>query len=413
MSVPATDADSMSTALDARIYDTLASVGERESTVEIEILPDALGPLLTDGDGSSLGVSKKALVRAFTTARRAFFTSNPTPEDGSDGDVVAAAASTVILVFDSEHLTACNWRKRRIFRSLSKQGSDGADRPPTPPPPSSSSLLSIECNFTASLLGSPLHRHAKSPTLWYHRLWLMQVCLRHQLARQQQQQRQAKAGLLKREVELVLRAAEHHPMNYYAFSYLRQTLALLGSGRLDDRSELVTTYEIDVKVELEHGRGTGATAAVPETGVTTSRLISDTHLVTTMRDWCLRNPGDNSGWMFLLHILTLVREGGIDDANNNDDEVRDVVRQVIRFGRAVQWQREALWTFVEIAGSRFGVTKVVKETESGLEGWHDQGQGHGQGPAALRLDLDGPVAKESPANVPGPRSWKRWAQHLP
>ncbi|EFE45168.1 conserved hypothetical protein [Trichophyton verrucosum HKI 0517] len=404
MSAPATDADSTSTALDARIYDTLASVGERENTVEIEILPDGLGPLLTDGDGSSLGVTKKALVQAFTTARRAFFTSNPTSEDGSDDDVVVAAASTVILVFDSEHLTACNWRKRRIVRSLSKQGSDGADRPwsPTPPPP----LLSIECNFTASLLGSPLHRHAKSPTLWYHRLWLMQVCLRHH-----QQQQQAKAGLLKREVELVLRAAEHHPMNYYAFSYLRQTLALLGGGGgggggLDDRSELVTTYEVDVKVEPEHGRGAGANAAVPETGVTTSRLISDTHLIITMRDWCLRNPGDNSGWMFLLHILTLVRDGG------NDDEVHDVVQQVIRFGRAVQWQREALWTFVELAGSKFGVTRV-EETESGLEGWYDRGQGHGQGPAALRLELEGPVANEIPANVPGPRSWKRWAQHLP
>ncbi|GBF65873.1 hypothetical protein TMEN_8591 [Trichophyton mentagrophytes] len=412
MSAPATDADSTSTALDARIYDTLASVGERESTVEIEILPDALGPLLTDDDGSSLGVTKKALVRAFTTARRAFFASNPTPEDGGD-DNVAAAASTVILVFDSEHLTACNWRKRRIVRSLSKQGADGADRPPP-----SSSLLSIECNFTASLLGSPLHRHAKSPTLWYHRLWLMQVCLRHQQAQHQQQQRrrqrQAKAGLLKREVELVLRAAEHHPMNYYAFSYLRQTLALLGSGSggLDDRSEHITTYEVGVKVEPEHGRGTGATAAVPETRVTTSRLISDAHLIKTMRDWCLRNPGDNSGWMFLLHILTLVRDGGnnIDNANNNnnDDEVHDVVQQVIRFGRAVQWQREALWTFVELAGSRFGVTKVGEETESGLEeGWYDWGQGRGQGPAALRLELDGPVANEIPANVPGPRSWKR------
>ncbi|EFQ98801.1 hypothetical protein MGYG_01817 [Nannizzia gypsea CBS 118893] len=410
MSTPATDTDSASS-LDAHIYDTLASIGKSERTVEIEILPGALGPLLTDDDGSSssIGITKKALIQAFITARGVFFASNPTPEDEGDDDVVAAA-STVILVFDSEHLTACNWRKRRIVRSLSKQGSDAIDRPP--PSPSPLPLLCAECNFTASLLGSPLHRHAKSPTLWYHRFWLMQVYLRHQHHYSYQQ---PKAEMLKREVELVLRAAEHHPMNYYAFSYLRQYLALLSGsdGGLDDRSKLITTYEVGVKVEAEHDRGNIATTA-PETGGGNSRLISDAHLITTMRDWCLRNPGDNSGWMFLLHVLTLVRDGGNNYDDGNDDVVHDVVQRVIQFGRAVQWQREALWTFVELARSRLGAANEEEEAgqaEGGLHVWHDWGQDRGQGPAAL--ELDGPVANETLTSMPpGPRPWKRWTRQV-
>ncbi|KAM5469735.1 hypothetical protein MauCBS54593_004289 [Microsporum audouinii] len=373
------------------IYDILASIGEKQS-IEIEILPEGLGPLLTDDSGRYIGVTKKALVRAFTIARRVFFDSRQSETVGSASSnacfcsssssaaaaAAAAAASTVILVFDSEHLTACNWRKRRILSSRL----NGSNL--TSSQTSQMHLLSIERNLTASLLGSPLHRHAKSPMLWYHRFWVM-----HQ-AHALQQASESKAEMLKGEIGLVLRAAENHPMNYYAFSYLRQYIALLTSSvEVDVLSEPNIPYEVK-------GEEAGTDRDQAETGVSTSQLISDTHLITTMCDWCLRHPGDNSGWMFLLHLLSLVEDDG--------DVLHDVVQRVISFGRAVRWQREALWTFVELAISKF---------ETILSGLVDpavhEGHGWAQDRAQERARPDGSVANKT---APGPRSWKRWTCHV-
>ncbi|KAF3491962.1 uncharacterized protein GIQ15_01479 [Arthroderma uncinatum] len=345
------------------VYDTLASIGE--TVLEIEILPEALGPFLKDdgeggGDVGYIGVTKKALVRAFTTARRVFFESRKLRETEED----AASASAVILVFDSEHLTACNWRKRRI---QSRAGDD--DR-------GYRHLLSVECNFTASLLRSPLHRHAKSPTLWYHRFWVM---AQHARLPKSEPESKSEVEMLKAEVDLVLRAAGHHPMNYYAFSYLRQYLALLArivGGDDGDRSDHIT-YEVEVDPAANRG--------------VTSRLISDAHLVTTVRDWCLRNPGDNSGWMFLLHLLSLMDDGDIQ---------HDVVQWVILFGFDVRWQKEALWTFVQLAVLKFKVVSdlacTVAADSNASASASEQGQGQGR-----------TVASET---SPDPRPWKRWAR---
>ncbi|KAK2813270.1 hypothetical protein FQN49_008312, partial [Arthroderma sp. PD_2] len=333
-------------ALDTCVYDTLASIGEK--VLEIEILPDALGPFSKDegegegaGDGEyiSIGITKKALVRAFTTARRVFFDSlNHGSGQLAETEQAAASASAIILVFDSEHLTACNWRKRRITSRL--EGSDAArssSRRPGTKEDTYTDLLSVECNLTASLLRSPLHRHAKSPTLWYHRFWVM--------AQHARESQSSEIEMLNYEVDLVLRAAVHHPMNYYAFSYLRQYLALLAcivAGGARDRSEPIT-YE--VVAELSRG-----------TAEVTSRLISDTNLITTMCDWCLRNPGDNSGWMFLFHLLSLLDDGAVQ---------HDVVQRVIQFGFRVRWQKEALWTFVELAVLKF---KIVSDLACAVVG---------------------------------------------
>ena len=90
--------------------------------------------------------------------------------------------TTIIILFDSEHLTAVNTRKRIMVQETE--------------------MVAAEVQIITNILNSPLHRHAKSPLLWSHRRWLL---LNFKIV---------KPTILE-EMTVILTASNCHPKNYY------------------------------------------------------------------------------------------------------------------------------------------------------------------------------------------------------
>ncbi|KAL3459248.1 hypothetical protein BJX64DRAFT_205990 [Aspergillus heterothallicus] len=293
--------------------------GNRNGRVlEFEILPPAFGPFLEDD--CSIGLTKKYLVQAFVVARKLFFdgtkdsnynecslspssTGNNVTRDQLDETL--AIASQIILLFDCEHLTACNWRKQRLA-ALAKSDQEKFIQ-----------ALEIELSLMATYLCSPLHRHTKSPTLWQHREWIQT-----HLIRLQSPGFQAAEELFTTELSVALCAGERHPRNYYAFSYMRKIHRIL-SG-----------------------------ASERETGDGSARLGRS--IVSSMLDWCLAHPADISGLMFLLYLLDVVP----------DLELRsNVMSKVVGFALDIGWEGESLWTFVDLAVRNFGLVGTLEKPQ--------------------------------------------------
>ncbi|KAL2829598.1 hypothetical protein BJY01DRAFT_123474 [Aspergillus pseudoustus] len=286
--------------------------------LEIEILPPAFGPFLEDD--SSIGITKKYLVQAFVTARRVFFDGvndlgynwSPSAPDlpgqgavSQELDKDVAIASEVILLFDCEHLTACNWRKRRLI-ALYEQDQEKFIE-----------ALDTELSLMTTYLCSPLHRHTKSPTLWQHRQWIQ----RH-LIQLRKPGFEAAQYLLGAELSAALRAGERHPRNYYALSYMRQIHLILSETCGDDTQ--------DWRVRFAQS------------------------IIAPMLDWCLAHPTDISGLMFLLYLL---------DAVPDAVSRLDVVSKVTRFALDIGWEGESLWTFVDQAIRKFSLERSVEDPQ--------------------------------------------------
>ncbi|KAJ5683250.1 hypothetical protein N7462_006415 [Penicillium macrosclerotiorum] len=286
--------------------------------LEIEIIPSSLGSSFLQ-DGCFIGITKKALVRAFTVARH-LFTKRLLPmtdddlraslekkEDKSDlaSDLVV---TEIMLLFDCEHLTACNWRKRRLLAAAAQCLNH------TDPTLAKAQLFDAELTLLRSYQCSPLHRHTKSPTLWSHRLWVLDQWL-------QAEPRSAAAlfSLERAELDIVLRAAERHPKNYYAFTYMRGLQTML-ENRPDGKSHPNWAAEW------------------------TTRLLNP------VLNWCLANPRDISGWAFGLYLLQRVPEPALR---------ADAVSRVLQFARDVGWDGESLWTFVDLAVRQFDLESVI------------------------------------------------------
>jgi hypothetical protein len=187
----------------------------------------------------------------------------------------------VILLFDPEHLTAANYRKKWISKQRRLA-------------PGQSNAIADEFSFLDSILTSPLHRQSKSPTLWYHRWWL--ICNNPGWS--------PRDGLLA-EIDVVLKSGERHANNYYAFQHGRRVL---------------TSNTSDAQI--------GGNAAV--------LLLGETCL-PKMMEWCLKHPSDTSGWSFLLFILNQVYPC---------TAAEQVVEKVAQFAINTGWQKEAMWVFL-------------------------------------------------------------------
>ncbi|KAJ5144077.1 Protein prenyltransferase [Penicillium bovifimosum] len=282
--------------------------------LEIEIIPPSLGASFLQ-DGCSVGIAKKALVQAFTVARQIFF-DRLIPLSENDLQVSISEAqygnadsviTEVILLFDCEHLTACNWRKRRLRAALACNKTAVAQE-----------LLEAELTLMSSYQCSPLHRHTKSPTLWHHRLWVVGHLLgnRHWGSGELLE-------LQRTELDGVLRAGELHPKNYYAFNYMRQLCVLLSD--------------------------TVASVAEQPIWKTESALS----IIDPVINWCLANPRDISGWSFGIYVLSNVA--------GPQYRVRTISR-VVEFALNIGWEGESLWTFVDHASGQFGLESVVEDT---------------------------------------------------
>ncbi|KAF2642344.1 hypothetical protein P280DRAFT_467710 [Massarina eburnea CBS 473.64] len=248
-------------------YDHLDAffTAHQDEVVEIEILPSGFDP--TDGfsmqQGIHIGIPKKVLRLAFLDARSRFFdtgyvwTVSCAPVSLEDGgltkDMQTKLQSTrIMLLFDPEHLTAANYRKRCLENRMKLMFAD--------------KVIDHEVQFLNSILTSPLHRQSKSPTLWNHRYWLVsKYCVPRRL--------NDLVDFVLQELGIVCKSSERHPRNYYAFGYARRLVDQVKNEFRSDFPKLLT------------------------------------NAVAMVGDWCLRNPSDTSGWSFLTFLLQSMPHG--------------------------------------------------------------------------------------------------------
>ncbi|KAF2662246.1 hypothetical protein K491DRAFT_700524 [Lophiostoma macrostomum CBS 122681] len=270
-----------------------------DHVVEIAILPPAIEP--PDGflmrDGSNVGISKKILALAFVEARQRFFEGLKFGNDQS-----CFNSSRVILLFDPEHITAANYRKRKLLMVWKKESGRDDERSHE-----FERLEKRELVFLDTILTSPLHRQSKSPTLWHHRFWLINLSLPlvHMHTDMASYSR-----FLKAELEAVFKAGEHHPKNYYAWQYARR-LIVRAEELIQDAPEYRKVYH-EVR-------------------------WSWTKDMTT---WCRKHPSDISGWSFLLFLLSKV---------DNVSERTTIIREVMCYAINFELKNESLWVFIRTA----------------------------------------------------------------
>lgn len=405
--------------------------------LELDILPSSY-PSTLYSSPPSLAVPKPLLASLFVIARAELFsyiTSQkgvyaaakddgraqgsgdgglPTDEisdgcvDSNDSCYEAALSATrVLLLWDPNHVTAANFRKKHLlsrsrflaFRSSSSQSTTSA----LTPAEVFLSLLRSELSFLTSLVTSPLPKAPKASTLWAHRLWLLRsfhadvlVLFQRDLFEGRGREAdspstEAKKGansipddtatsekkkkilqieakplssdtstlqeLYTAELGIVMLAADRHPRNYYAWNYARALLTLLINRN-------------------------------PKTQTPTSTLTLALALsvLPSIHAWCMTHPRDISGWTFLFFLIqklvrpreflpfgaepespgatTMVKE---DADADGDDMRRTAKREMDRILRATEeakekfgWRGESVRWFLEMMR---GVTNKEKEEE--------------------------------------------------
>ncbi|OAR02869.1 hypothetical protein LLEC1_01765 [Akanthomyces lecanii] len=299
----------MSRALDPKVKEALRighhtpvyrCVADVLSTREEELLDiEVLGPshILPDDtftlhEGNAVAIPKLNILRAFLPAYKIF-------KEHIDGQHVAPKellrATSVILLLDPEHMTAANARKRYI-RHVNEQNPEELD-----------AALEAELYFTDSLLTSRLHRHTKSPTLWGHRQWLLEMCIDKQ---------RPVDSLLTALERLIFVSAERHPRNYYAWCHARYLLGLASR------------------------RSTRRIAADgDEQGQQQQTTINLDEVVQTVKKWCFRHPDDISGWSFLM---VLVEQQHPEAATT----APALFSETLHLAEAFSWRGESVWYFL-------------------------------------------------------------------
>jgi protein prenyltransferase alpha subunit repeat containing protein 1 len=293
--------DTMSRALDSgmaaslknSIHETVyndivkALSNESDSLLDIEFLgkshplPEGYNILV---DGNSIALPKVKLVQAFVVARKVF--SNYVRDCPEGKSLEFRNATAVMLLMDPEHLTAANARKRLIQESQKDPKADIKQ------------ILKREMELVDSYLTSRLHRHTKSPTLWGHRRWVLDVCKSNQM----------EYNIHHDLNSVILVAAERHPRNYYAWSHLRWLVQSFASGT----NIRVTDSELN-------------------------------KLVSAVKKWCLRHPADTSGFSFLLFCLSMPgSSGGVSKTQLRSSICSEVLRLAVSF----QWTHESIWVFL-------------------------------------------------------------------
>jgi hypothetical protein len=272
--------------LQVRAYEALGGYLEdnHKKILEIEILPPAIKPPngLFLQDGLNLGVPKKILALAFVEARKVFMAKFE--NEDKESQALALKASRVLLLFETDHLTAANFRKRRLL-ALKTDTTPAAQL-------AYRKALQYEFCFLDSILTSPLHRQSKSPTLWHHRSWLFDLFRPSILELVPENIR---ADFWRAELKSICKSGERHPHNYYAWQYAR---------RLEERVD-------DMEATIEF-----------------------TEIVKT---WCCKHPGDTSGWSCLLYLLPKVEPLA---------KRTTFIREVLSYALRLQFEHESLWVFI-------------------------------------------------------------------
>ncbi|KAH8730191.1 hypothetical protein GQ44DRAFT_483146 [Phaeosphaeriaceae sp. PMI808] len=270
--------------LQALAYETLSShlQAYNDQVITLEVLPSAFQP--PDGllihDGLFVGIPKKILALSFLEARKRFFNNIK----NSDSQSLALNATKVMLLFDPEHLTAANFRKRRLvaLQAVTTREGQLVYR----------EAVKYEFCFLDTILTSPLHRQSKSPTLWHHRVWLRNHFVK---TRPENLTETIDTNFWRTELTSVCSSGEQHPKNYYAWQYARRLLENID----------------DFGTRLEFGQ--------------------------QVKDWCFQHPSDISGWTCLLCVILKVEPVS---------KRQEMVQYVLNYAMKLRTQQESIWVFV-------------------------------------------------------------------
>ncbi|KAG9244050.1 hypothetical protein BJ878DRAFT_87440 [Calycina marina] len=251
--------------------------------LEIEFLPK--GYILPPNcnvlvDENYIGVPKSKLVQAFVVARKLLVAYLEDLSNVPDHELRNTTA--VLLLMDAENLTAANTRKRLILRH--KDSSD------------IHSILRQELLLVEGLLTSRLHRHTKSPTLWNHRRWVMELGKTVDLPYDFHQDL----------TEVIMVSAERHPRNYYAWQHARWIV-----------------YNI-----------------LGKDGTSISQL--DDKLIAMVLSWCTKHPSDTSGFSFLLFCSFELPESIVP----RSETCSKVHQEIFHLATSFKWANESVWVFL-------------------------------------------------------------------
>ncbi|KAI2610983.1 protein prenylyltransferase [Hypoxylon fragiforme] len=222
-------------------------------------------------DGTAVAIPKLRLVQAFFVARQTL----QGPQKGSPiARCELMGATTVLLLMDPEHLTAANTRKRLLISALNDSEPDEL-------------ALRREKQFVDSLLTSRLYRHAKSPTLWSHRRWLLRLFAA----------RGVRVDLQHDIRNVVMVAGIRHPRNYPAWHHARFLMS--------------------------------------------HRTISAENIVGDVKEFCLKNHTDTSSWSFLSYAI-----GGIKSEESQRQISSSIFTEVLQITDSLRWKNESVWIFL-------------------------------------------------------------------
>lgn len=293
------------------------------AVLEIEVLPSSFPPQILH-ESSAVGVPKSLLVPLYLKARKTFFDHVSSRDSASYH--AALQATTITLLFDPNHLTAANFRKRHIQRLSGDQRTekdyDDEDAG------NLAEAVHHELSFLESLVTSPLSRHAKSSTLWAQRLWIVRNFFRLATGERATDEairlrgmRHGVRGFWDEELVIVMKAGERHPRNYYAWQYARELFWLVH----ERRPGLVEGVRRDWKFLGQ-----------------SSRLV---HV------WCLMHPRDVSGWAFLVFSLKRLRIEGCDEGDKREkveDQIEVFASETKEFVKKYDWKGESMEWFLKI-----------------------------------------------------------------
>jgi protein prenyltransferase alpha subunit repeat containing protein 1 len=267
-----------------KVYeDIVAALNTQPSTGFLEIeflgkshpLPAGCNILIIE---NSIGVTKSKLVQAFVIARQHFFECVTNISNSNLQEIRDATA--IMLLMDAENYTAANTRKRLIQICQTETAAKLKQ------------TLLDELYWVNSILTSRLHRHTKSPTLWNHRRWILEVCQSIGMIH----------DIRKDFEEVILVAAERHPRNYYAWLHARWMLVNINGKSILDQSGFLSSVQ----------------------------------------DWCLRHPSDTSGFSFLLFCLSRLSS----EATSRVETSSSVCKQVLGLAVSFRWTHESVWVFL-------------------------------------------------------------------
>lgn len=367
--------------------------------LELDILPSSY-PSTLYSSPPSLALPKPLLASLFVTAHAEFFAyitsrkgvfpdggvqgrpgDGGSPADESSGGSnynAALSATRVLLLWDPNHTTAANFRKRHLLsRSQSTTpfipNSQSTTSAPAPPAATFLSLLRAELSFLTSLVTSPLPKAPKASTLWAHRLWLLRSFRADVLVLFQQEQVKeerepevdspsawteegantnpedtaAEAGnkapqigeptpsslnsalqnLYTTELHIVMRAADRHPRNFYAWGYARALFTHLTNPPPPTNHPIPTSPILPFPLALS--------------------VLPLTH------SWCMTHPRDISGWTFLVFLMQRLGPLGSPPAGTGPEPVGEVLTGNFDMQRAARREVDRILSATTVAAERF------------------------------------------------------------